>query len=48
MISKVCKPDKFELYKSLKEGLTNTWSFCSNFVGCESSFESNSEDIDKR
>ena len=39
------EPDNFEPHSSLKLCLTNISSFLSNFVGCESFFESNSPDI---
>ena len=44
-IQKVCQPDNFELYNSLKLSFTNIWGLCSNFVDCESFLESNSLDI---
>ena len=45
MSSKGRKPDKFELHNSLKLSFTNFQGFHSNFVECESFFESNSPDI---
>ena len=44
-ISKAYKLDKFESHNSLKLSFTNIWGLCSNFVACESFFESNSPDI---
>ena len=43
--SKACKPDNFELHNSLKLSFTNIRGLRSNFVDCESFFESNSPDI---
>ena len=40
ILSKACKPDSFESHNS-----TSIWGLCSNFVDCESLFESNSPDI---
>ena len=45
VLSKACKPDNFELHNTLKLSFTNTRGLRSNFVGCESFFESNSPDI---
>ena len=45
ILSKVCKPDNFESYNSLKLSFTNIWGLRSNFVECESFLESNSPDI---
>ena len=45
ILSKACKPDNFELRNSLKLSFTNIRGLCSNFVACESFFESNSPDI---
>ena len=45
ILSKGCKPDKFEPYISLKLSFTNIWGLCSNFVECESFLESNFPDI---
>ena len=45
ILSKACKPDSFELHNSLKLSFTNIQGICSNFVDCESFFESNSPDI---
>ena len=45
ILSKGCKPDKSELYNSLKLSFTNIQGLCSNFVACESFLESNSPDI---
>ena len=45
ILSKTCKPDNFELHKSLKLSFTNIRSIRSNFVDCESFLESNSPDI---
>ena len=44
-LSKTCKPDNFELHNSLKLSCTNIRGLRSNFVDCESFFESNSPDI---
>ena len=43
--AKGCKPDNFEPHNSLKLSFTNICGLCSNFVACESFFESNSTDI---
>ena len=45
ILSKGCKPDNFELHNSLKLSFTNIWGLHSNFVDCDSFFESNSPDI---
>ena len=45
MLSKACKPDNFELHNSLKLSFMNIRGLRSNFVDCESFFESNSPDI---
>ena len=45
ILSKVCKPDNFELHNSLKLSFTNIRGLRSNFVDCESFLESNSPDI---
>ena len=45
VLSKVCKPDKFEQDNSPKLSFTNIWDVHSNFVECQSFFESNSSDI---
>ena len=45
VLSKVCKPDKFEQDNSPKLNFTNIWDVHSNFVECQSFFESNSSDI---
>ena len=45
VISKACKPDNFESHSSLKLSFINIWSFCFNFVDCESFLESTSPDI---
>ena len=45
ILTKACKPDNFELHNSLKLGFTNIRGFRSNFVDCESFFESNTPDI---
>ena len=45
ILSKVRKPDDFELYNSLRLSITNIRGFRSNFVVCESLLESNSLDI---
>ena len=42
ILSKVCKPDNFELHNSLKLSFSNIWGLRSNFVECESFLESNS------
>ena len=45
ILSKGCKPDKFESHNSLKLSFTNIPGLCSNFVDSESSLKSNSLDI---
>ena len=45
ILSKVCKPDSFELHNSLKLSFTNIRGLHSNFVDCEFFLESNSPDI---
>ena len=45
ILSKACKPDNFELHKSIKLSFTNIWGLHSNFVDRESLLESNSPDI---
>ena len=45
IISKACKPDNFELHKSLKLSFMNIRGLRLNFVDCESFLESNSPDI---
>ena len=45
ILSKACKPDKFESHNSLKLSFTNIRGLHSNFVDCESFLESNSPDI---
>ena len=45
ILSKACKQDNFESHKSLELSITNIWDLCSNFIDCESLFESNSSDI---
>ena len=45
ILSKACKPDNFESHNSLKLSFTNIRGLRSNFVDCESFFESNSPDI---
>ena len=45
ILSKGCKPDNFKLHNSLKLSFTNIWGLHSNFVDCDSFFESNSPDI---
>ena len=42
ILSKVCKPNNFELHNSLKLSLTNIRDLRLNSVDCESFFESNS------
>ena len=44
-LSKIRKPDNFELHNSLKLSFTNIRGLRSNFVDCESFLESNSPDI---
>ena len=45
ILSKGCKPDKFESHNSQKLSFMNIWGLCSNFVECESFLESNSSEI---
>ena len=45
ILSKGCKSDKFEPYTSLNLSFTNIAGLGSNFVECESFFETNSPDI---
>ena len=45
ILSKVCKPENFELHNSLKLSFTNIPGLHLNFVDCESFLESNSPDI---
>ena len=45
ILSKGWQPDNFEPHYSLKHSFTNIWDLWSNFVECESFFESNSPDI---
>ena len=45
ILSKGCKRDNFELHNSLKLSFTNIRGLRSNFVECESFFESNSPNI---
>ena len=45
ILSKICKPDNFESHNSLKLSFTNIRGLRSNFVDCESFYESNSPDI---
>ena len=45
ILSKACKPDNFESHNSLKLSFTNIQGLCSNFVDCESFFNSNSPHI---
>ena len=45
ILSKACKPDNFESHNSLKVSFTNIRGLRSNFLDCESFFESNSPDI---
>ena len=45
ILSKGCKPDKFQLHKSLKVSFTNNQGLCLIFFDCESLLESNSPDI---
>ena len=44
ILSEGCKPDNFESRNSLKLSFLNIRVLCSNFVECESFFESNLED----
>ena len=45
ILSEGCKPDNFEPNNSLKLSFTNILGLRSNFVECESFFESNSPEI---
>ena len=45
ILSKGCKPDNFQLHKSLKVSFTNNQGLCLIFFDCESLLESNSPDI---
>ena len=45
ILSKACKPENFESHNSLKLSFSNIRGLRSNFVDCESFFESNSPDI---
>ena len=45
ILSKGCKPDKFEPHNSQKLSFTNIRGFHFNFVECESFLESNSPNI---
>ena len=45
ILSKVCKPDNFELHNFLKLRFTNIRGLHSNFVDCKSFLESKSRDI---
>ena len=45
ILSKACKPDKFESLNSVKLSFMNIRGLRSNFVDCESFLESNSPDI---
>ena len=45
VLSKRCKPDKFELHNSLKLSFANIRGLLSNFAECEFFLESNSPDI---
>ena len=45
IMSKVCKPDNFELHNSLKLSFMNIGGLCLNFVDCQSFVEANSPDI---
>ena len=45
ILSKGCKPDKFEQNNSLKLSFTHIRGLRSNFVECESFLESNSPNI---
>ena len=45
ILSKECKPDKFESHNSLKLSLTNIRDLRSSFVECEYFLNSNSPDI---
>ena len=45
ILSKLCKPDKFESHNSLKFSFTKIWGLHSDFLECESFLESYSPDI---
>ena len=45
ILSKACKPDKFESHNSLRLSFTSIGGLRSNFVDCDSFLESNSPDI---
>ena len=45
ILSKGCKPDKFEPHNSLKLSFTNIRDLRSNFVECKSFLDSNTPDI---
>ena len=45
ILSEGCKPENSEPQNSLKLSFTNSWGLRSNFVECESFFESNSSEI---
>ena len=45
ILSKACKPDKFELHNSWMLSFMNIWGLRSDFADCKSSLESNSPDI---
>ena len=45
ILPKACKPDNFELHKSIKLSFTNIQDLRLNFADCESFLESNSPDI---
>ena len=45
ILSKGCKLDRFESYNSLKLSFANIQGLLSNFVDCESFFESHSPGI---
>ena len=45
ILPKIHQPDNFESHNSLKLSFTNIRVLCSNFIGHESSFKSNSTSI---
>ena len=45
MLSKVCKPDDFELHNSLKLSITSIWGLLSHFIDFESFFDRKILDI---
>ena len=45
ILSKGCRPNNFEPHNFLQLSFTNIWGLHSNFLECESFFESNSPDI---